>query len=375
MLLANEGCLLEARLPELFEALNAASLDELESEGGPAIKLFKGSRAGRLLAPVESGGLGASALDAVRIQRAVGARAPSLAVASTMHHFSLASLMEAARGGDGAHLLLLEAIAGENLLMASGFAEGTTGASVLTPSLSAERVEGGYRLDGAKRPCSLARSMDLLTASVSVDSPVGPELAVAVVPASAEGIEVEPFWNATVLRAAESDAVVLTDVRIAEPQLVRVGVPGAAAVDQVQQAGFVWFELLMTASYLGIAARLVNRVLREERGGPVRRALLAGGLDTCAGAIDAIAAELDREGAGQQLLRRVLLARYTTQKIIAQSVDESVELLGGMAFIRGDSDIRYFAEATRCLAFHPPGLPRAAPALLDSLAGQPLRIV
>jgi hypothetical protein len=39
--------------------------------------------------------------DAVRIQRAVGSRSPSLAVATTMHHFSVASLVELTAAGNG----------------------------------------------------------------------------------------------------------------------------------------------------------------------------------------------------------------------------------------------------------------------------------
>lgn len=191
MFLRNERSALKGRLPELHTALESTPTRELETEGGPAIKLFKSTGAGRLLAPEASGGLGATALEATRIQRAIGYRSPSEAIVSTMHHFSLASLMEAARDGDACICCSSLAIGSQNLLLASGFAEGTTGASVLSPSLTAEKVDGGYVLNGAKRPCSLSRSMDMLTASVAVEGEDGPELAVAAIPAPAEGIRVE----------------------------------------------------------------------------------------------------------------------------------------------------------------------------------------
>jgi hypothetical protein len=63
------------------------------------------------------------------------------------------------------------------------------GAGLLVPA-----VPGG--LGGAKRPCSLSRSMDLLTASVLVPDESGQEqLVVALVPAGSPGLEVNPFWG------------------------------------------------------------------------------------------------------------------------------------------------------------------------------------
>ena len=49
-----------------------------------------------------------------------------------------------------------------------GFAEGRPGAGILSPTMTARPVEGGVVVDGAKKPCSLARSMTMLTASVDV---------------------------------------------------------------------------------------------------------------------------------------------------------------------------------------------------------------
>ncbi|MEX5624176.1 acyl-CoA dehydrogenase, partial [Pseudomonas syringae] len=84
-----------------------------------------------LLVPKAGGGLGANAREALHVQLALGALSPSLAVASTMRQFSVASLVAVAGNGAGAEGLLLSAIAQQRLLLASGFAEGVPGGGIL----------------------------------------------------------------------------------------------------------------------------------------------------------------------------------------------------------------------------------------------------
>ncbi|URN13531.1 hypothetical protein LUW77_25075 [Streptomyces radiopugnans] len=102
--------------------------------------------------------------------RAIGAAAPSLAVASTMHHFSVATIFTLAESlrSSGVEWALLEGIATQNLLVSSGFAEGNPGQGILSPTVSGVRVDGGIVVNGSKLPCSMSRSMDLLSASIAV---------------------------------------------------------------------------------------------------------------------------------------------------------------------------------------------------------------
>ena len=89
-----------------------------------------------------------------------------------------------------------------------------------TEAATAAREGDNWRVSGSKRPCSLSRSMDLLTASVAVpDEDGGSRLGVALIPAESPGIRVEPFWSSWVLAGAESDAVILEDVEV-HPDLV-----------------------------------------------------------------------------------------------------------------------------------------------------------
>src|SRR5262249_16005252 len=146
-------------------------LSELESENSPAIELFRRHGGPNLLVPAGYGGIGATALDAVRVQRALGAAAPSMTVATMMHHFSIGTLYavaDAVGGDSGLDDLLLKRVASERMLVASGFAEGRTNQGILAPQVEAVPTDGGYLITGSKKPCSLANSMDLLTASVGI---------------------------------------------------------------------------------------------------------------------------------------------------------------------------------------------------------------
>jgi alkylation response protein AidB-like acyl-CoA dehydrogenase len=77
-------------LPGLDEELAKIPLLEMEKPGNPAIKLFREHGGPGLLIPARYGGKGATQLQAVRLQRALASRSPSLAVATSMHHSAVA---------------------------------------------------------------------------------------------------------------------------------------------------------------------------------------------------------------------------------------------------------------------------------------------
>ncbi len=362
-----ERAALESLLPGLDAALARMPLMEMERRGNPAIATFRSLGGPGLLIPTRLGGRGATPLQAVRAQRAVACRSPSLAVAATMHHFSVASVVEISPEEPGPEGQLLAAIAGGNLYVASGFAEGHTGASVLTSALQVRQGAGGLVLNGSKKPCSLSASMDLLAASVPL--PGGEGLAVAVIPADAPGLERHPFWHSPILAGAESDEVVFHDVPVAADSLFPAGGPGR--VDALQDRSFLWFELLISASYLGIASALAERVLSAGRGGAAERVTLAGELEGGMAALEGVARAMEGGGRGNDELARMLLVRYAVQGAIARATDLAVELLGGMAFIQSP-EVSYLLAASRALAFHPPSRSASARRLDEYITGSPL---
>lgn len=366
----------EEFLPGLLGELGKVALADLEKPGSPAIDLFRAHAGPGLVIPKTYSGSGATPLQAVAVTRALAASAPSLAVATTMHHFSVATLFSLADSlqSGGVEWALLEGIVEQRLLVASGFAEGRPGRGILSPTVEARPAEKGYYINGSKKPCSLSRSMDLLTASAALPNADGTsDMAVLLVPRQAEGLTVEPFWSSWALAGAESDEVRLSDVFVDEQQVMRTELGEAGELDELQTVGFIWFELLITASYVGMAGALVERVLERGRGTNTERSELLTRYETASLLTEGTARMIMDEAVGNEGLGRALVARYGAQDTIREVVGRAVELLGGMAFI-GSGDIAYLAAASHGLSFHPPSRSSFTDPFLDHADGRPLRL-
>jgi alkylation response protein AidB-like acyl-CoA dehydrogenase len=371
-LLRAERDTLDSYIPGLDKYLSETPLLELERPGNGALAKFRELGGPALLVPAEYEGKGACLLDAVRIQRAVGSRSPSLAVATTMHHFSVASLVELTTAGNGFEWAMLMAIAENSWLLSSGFAEGKPGQHILTPTMRGVPAGGGITVSGVKKPCSLTWSMNLMSASVAVADPnsAGTDrLAVVLIPADSAGTERAPFWQTTALAAAESDQVTLTDVFV--PEALIFYPQDGESMDPVQERGFVWFELLVSASYLGAATNLAERAIARGRGSDEDRAGLAIELEAVAAALEQVATFAATTDDNDALLARALYARFATERAIERVVMSAAATLGGMSFIESP-EIAYLLGATRALAFHPPSRAAAAGPLDRYLAGGPL---
>lgn len=367
---------LEAYFPGLRQKLNEYTFPELEVSDSQVVEIFRAYGGPGLMVASELGGKGAGAVDAVRVHRALGVLSPSLAIAATMHNFTVAFLAEYAFYGDTT-LRYLESIAKKHLFVASGFAEGRSGANILDASMVAKKVDGGYLVSGTKKPCSISTSMDYITASLKIqesDGTIG-QRCIAIIPADSEGIRVSPFWSVRSLAGAQSMEVTLTDVFVGDDDLF---LPDQdVPLDAVEAGGFLWFELIVTASYLGVASSLVDRVLTQKRGNDVERMLLVSHIEMASRALEGIAFEIESftspEDAGEAIVADVLLVRYGVQKLLGDIACQATELLGGMHFI-GDPAIEYTLACCAPLAFHPPSRVSVAPALDQYMAGGSLEL-
>ena len=367
--LQKERATLEEFLPTLDTTLEKIPLLEMEAKGNPAISAFRNLGGPSLLIPREYGGYGVTPLQLVRIQRAIASRSPSLAIGANMHHCTVAAMLEAT--SDASVVGLFKNVAKQNLYLASGFAEGKTGTSILLPSMKAEHTSGGFLISGSKKPCSLSASMDFLTASVLVPSRScdGNELALAIIPADSVGIERKPFWKNWVLGGAESEEVILDRVLVPDEFICYLGKPDS--LGSVMNRAFLWFELFISASYLGIASALAERVIAERRGIPTERTLLGIELEGAMAALEGIAHCIMLDWTSDAEVVQALCVRYCVQRTIERVTENAAELLGGMAFI-SSSEISYLLAASRALAFHPPSRLSMVPTLDRYLAGESL---
>jgi alkylation response protein AidB-like acyl-CoA dehydrogenase len=342
---------------------------EMERPGNPAIKTFRRLGGPGLLIPTRLGGRGASPLDAVYAQRAIACRAPSLAVATTMHHFTLATLMEIDPADPDLEAEFLETVARGNLYVASGFAESQPGTSIQKSALHLETTPDGVVVNGSKKPCSLTHSMDMFTLSAPPLPGMDAGLCAAIIPADTPGIERRAYWNSPILAGAESDEVVLRDVCIPEDAFVPLG--GSGRANEVQDRGLLWFELLVTACYVGMASNLVERVFQSGRGGVDERVRLAIETEGAMAALEGVARALCDGERGNEQLGRVLLVRFAVQEAIERAASQAVELLGASAFLNSP-EVAYLLAATRVLAVHPPPRLASGRRLDEHLKGSPM---
>ena len=187
-------------------------------------------------------------------------------------------------------------------------------------------------------------------------------LAAAIIPAGTPGLERRPYWESPILAGAESDELILRNLELPEGAFFPLG--GTGRSNAAQDHGFVWFELLITVAYLGIAGNLVERVLNARKGDSAERVRLVAELEGAMTALEGVARAMDANENDNDLFSRVLLIRYGTQDAVNRAASLAIELLGGTAFIRA-FEVSYLQAATRVLSLHPP--PRlAASARLDA---------
>ncbi|CAA9441992.1 MAG: Butyryl-CoA dehydrogenase [uncultured Pseudonocardia sp.] len=366
----------DAHLPGLLDKLSGIPLAELERPGNPGLELFRQCGGPALVIPGQYGGSGASAAEALQVTRAIGATSPSLSVATTMHHFSVATIFTLARSmrSSGLEWALLEGIATQKLLVSSGFAEGRPGQGILSPTVAGVRRDGGIVVNGSKKPCSMSRSMDLLSASAVVTGEDGStENIVMLVPKDTEGVTVHDFWASHVLAGAESDEVRLTDVFVDERLLVPVEIGGEGELDELQNVGFMWFEMLITSCYLGMASRLVERALSSGKLSTDQVSELGVGLETAALLLEGIATRVAAGESDNAALTKAVIARYGAQRAIVDAASRATESLGGMAFI-SSPEVAYLVAASHCSFFHPPSRSSTHRSLAANLTGDTLRL-
>jgi alkylation response protein AidB-like acyl-CoA dehydrogenase len=220
-----------------------------------------------------------------------------------------------------------------------------------------------YRLSGVKRPCSLSRSMDMITVSTVVPESTE-EFGIVLLGTEVEGISVEPFWSSSVLGGAETGAVRFDNVSV--PAAAVSYVAGDENLDRTQRRGYLWFELCITSSYVGIAARVVAEALARARSHQLLE--MACELESCLAILDHVAGRIDDGEATDDLLARTLSCRYAIERSIQRATDVAMELLG-VHVLSADDAITNLVVASRALSYHPPSRVRTEGPLVEYFQG------
>ena len=373
MFMSESREVLEKYVPGLDNHLDSIGLETIEKfPPNELAALIRHYRLPSLWIPDELGGSNINAYDGIRIQRAIGSRSPSMAIMLAMHNFTV-SFCSALKEFLPPCADMLRRTAQESLLIASAFAEGRYGAGILDSSVYVTRnADGTFIINGTKKPCSMTHCMDIITLGIAEKLPDGSKrTGMAILPAHLSGISRHHFWETSVLAASDSHELRFENVIATQEQVLISNGENPDEQELISNAetlGLCCFELIATASYLGIVSALVERSLFNARVDASERARLGCDIEAAQASLDGAVRMMQQSVADQALLAKILLVRFGVQRQIEQSALLASELSGGLDFVTSNTVALLFC-ASRCLAFHPITRKAAEPMLANFLAG------
>ncbi|WP_029145994.1 acyl-CoA dehydrogenase family protein [Microbacterium luticocti] len=336
----------------------------------------------RLFVPPSHGGPGLSLNEVSRLQRRLATAAPATALAVNMHLMCTGVVAAmVARGDRSLEYVFDEVNAGE--IFAFGVSEpGNDWVLQGSNTVAVPQDDGGYLLSGVKIFTSLSPVWTRLIVH-GLDSTGEPQLVYGFIERDAAGITVSDRWDVLGMRASQSRATILTDVRMRPDRVARRIAPGRVP-DLLTFAITSLFQLLIGSVYSGIAERALElgaAALTTRRSAkadaryaevPEFRARLADALmDYMAvpAQLDLYTREFDElvdHGAGWPL--RLVSARLNASTAARRACETALMCASGAGFDNTHELSRLFRDATAGL-FHPPSADAARPmyaaALLD----------
>jgi len=318
--------------------------------------------------PADLGGWGMGLREFAASQRRLARYAPATALAITMHSYWIGIATELERSGDSSLRWILEAaVAGE--VFAAGHAETGNDIPVLLSTCVAERVEGGYRLNGRKQFGSNGPAWSWLGAhAIDADAPGGPQIVHAFVDRSSPGVTVVETWDTLGMRPTQSHDTILDGVFVPDARIGRI-VPAGDASDPFIVGMAVWPLSLFAAVYLGLADRAlelaVDGARRKtsvaiERGAMAYNPMVQHQIAEMYLELDAASATLDRfvenwvAGAdlSDTLVPRLYATKWRAVEAAKRVVDVALDVVGGAGMFKGNELERLYRDV-RCGGFHP----------------------
>jgi alkylation response protein AidB-like acyl-CoA dehydrogenase len=292
--------------------------------------------------PAEYGGMGAGAVDLVRICEALGRI--DLGIATGVLATFLGSEPIGVGGTPEQKQRWLGRIAEEGILMAYGATEPAAGSDLAALRTTATPVEEegrvvGYRLNGGKQWISNGGVADLYT--ILANAPAGPTW--FVVERGTPGLSAGKPEDKHGIRASNTAALSREDVTVGPDTLV--GEVEGAGLAQAQ-AVFGYTRLMVAAFALGAGWEAVDRVVpyaagRIQAGGPLsekqgythklviphvaRLEAARAYIEETAAQLDASDVERNTEGA---------IAKYMASEAANAAADAAIQALGGYGYTR-----------------------------------------
>ena len=335
--------------------------------------------------PTDFGGRGASALECCALQARLAQVDAGLAIGLNMHLFSAGVILEEYRVKQDLSWALLEAVATQKRLIASAFAEPGLGGSLLRSTCRADRIHGGYVVNGLKTPCSIVGRSDLICLQMlDSDADADKNLLVALIPSHSEGLTVTRSWSGMGMQHSESDTLKLENVFVPD-DLVFYRTRAGEDNDPVFVWGLCWFAVTAVAIYIGLAAKALElaatHLTRAKYAGgqrtrasyPEFQASLGQAMDRyllLANACKSVARSMDERRDPPEAVLASALSLRASAVDIASLLGDLAELCGGMSYSLQAPLAALWRDA-QAILYHPPTRLVCHQMLGRQLLGQP----
>lgn len=313
--------------------------------------------------PVELGGRGLTLFEHCLLQEEIGRGAGPTALGLNMHVYNLGGGVGLFR--DDFRRRVAAAVAGEGAVVASSISE--PGASLGSPTVTARKVAGGYRVTGRKYFCTLAPILRWFLFNARLegfDEPGKSGTVTLAAERGSEGMRVVETWDAMGMRATGSHDIEFADVFVADECLI--GEEGAGFEGGLQS--LPWYALGIASVYLGVASAAYEFAvdyLGKRKLHPLPRSVahLPGvqfdvaemwiGLEAARAFVRKTAADLGR-GAdfGAQLLPKVTAPQYVATRTALDVVTRAMQAIGGPSIFRRHPIERLYRDV-RAGTLHP----------------------
>ena len=215
-------------------------------------------QSGYLLAavPTEMGGAGLGLDEVARLQSRLAYHAAPTAIAVNMHVYWTGVAADLLRNGDESCRWILEKAA-EGEMFAAIHGEPGNDIPLLLSTTTAERADGGWKINGHKIFGSLSPVWTYAGFhAMDTSDPSGPRIVHGFVPRDSPGLQIVDTWDTLGMRATQSHDTVLHDVFVPDelcPLVCPAGFAGKPACSRL--AIFAWALLGFAAVYHGAARR------------------------------------------------------------------------------------------------------------------------
>jgi alkylation response protein AidB-like acyl-CoA dehydrogenase len=355
---------LAATLADDF-AQRAAQHDEEESFPYENYARLRESGYTVLTVPEELGGLGANLLERIKAQERLAQGCGATALAINMH-LNVIGLVIGLwhKFKDSKTENLLRKVASERLVVGGSASEPDNAVPILRPRATAQRVDGGWLVNGRKIFGTQSIALDLYFTEATCDN--GSEKATIItflIPRSTPGLIIKDDWHTMGMRSTASNSTELKEAFVPEssvvlerPVFTRGGVTNT----------FIRAPFTIGAVYIGIALAARNFVvdfMRERPRFPLKKPMShlpsvynkVGEMDMLIESARAVmwkaAAEADRERP-RSWARKSVAARMVAMENSVRVVDLALRAVGGASYFKRLPLERYYRDV-RAGLYHP----------------------